>query len=82
MRNMKNLINKRHPNLALAAERISKACDEINKVRTFLPEDEKIVNEKIKQLLNDEVKIIGKKYIDIAPMTLEELALDKYAHIK
>ncbi|MCM1338544.1 MAG: hypothetical protein NC191_02605 [Muribaculaceae bacterium] len=81
LRNMSHLIRARHPEVASAAERINKECDIINQDRTFLPESEEIIKKQISQMLNGEAKKIGKKFIDISSMTLEELGLDKYANL-
>lgn len=77
MRNMGNIIKKRHPDVALSAERISRECDALNKDRTFLPDDEKKVTATIKRVVGEEIQKIGKEEIDIEPMNLKELGYDK-----
>ncbi|MCM1265588.1 MAG: hypothetical protein NC200_05245 [Candidatus Gastranaerophilales bacterium] len=81
MRNMSKVIRERHPELKAASERINKECDIINQDRTFLPADEIIVKEKIDKIWNKEAEQIGKDEIDIAPMSIKDLGLDKYTHL-
>lgn len=78
LRNMSKVIRERHPEIKNASERINKECDVINQDRTFLPADEIIVREKISRMLNKEAEQIGKEEIDINPISLKDLGLDKY----
>lgn len=77
LRNMGNIIRQRHPNIAKSAERINKECDALNRDRTFKPDDERKVIATINKVVGEEIKNIGKKEIDIAPMNLKELGYDK-----
>ncbi len=81
MRNMSLVIRKRYPEIAQAAKRISDFCDAYNMERTFLPEDEAIFCTKLKKEVNKETKALGIKEIDIEPISLKELGLDKYENI-
>lgn len=78
-RNMSKLIRERHPEINAATEKIGKECDIINKDRTFKPQDEVKISQKISQMLDNEANAIGKKEIDIEPMSLKELGLDLMA---
>lgn len=77
LRNMSKVIRKRHPEIANAAEKIREFCQSYNLKRTFLPEDEVIFNKKLSQVVENEIKTINKKEINITPMSLEDLGLDK-----
>lgn len=78
LRNLSRILREKYPAIGDAAENIRKVCNEINKDRTFLPEDEKIINQKLKSIWNAEAKKIGTKTIEIKDISLEELGLDKY----
>ena len=77
LRNLRIGIRKQHPDLALAADRIGKTCDEFD--RTFLPEDEIKIQQIItKHYKNKKIENIGKNNIDIEPFSLKDLGLEKY----
>ena len=76
LRNLRIGIRKQHPDLALAADRIGKTCDEFD--RTFLPEDEIKFNKLLQSTIKQEIENIGKNNIDIEPFSLKDLVLEKY----
>lgn len=82
LRNMRLVIREKHPDVAAAAERIGAFCDSYNMERTFLLEDEAIFSKNLKDFVNQEVKNLGKKEIDIEPISLKNLGLDKYENIQ
>ncbi len=79
LRSMRNGIRKQHPELAIAADRIGKVCDNFD--RTFLTENEIQFNEILRTAINNEIKQINKTKIDIEPMALKDLGLDKYENL-
>lgn len=81
LRGMSKVIKNRHPEINESAARIKKECNALNMERTFLPEDEVIFKEKLDNIVNEELKKIGKREIDIEPISLKELGLEKYENI-
>ncbi|MDE6138270.1 MAG: hypothetical protein K2F57_02230, partial [Candidatus Gastranaerophilales bacterium] len=79
MKGMRHGIRKQHPDIAEAADRIGKMCDSFD--RTFLPEDEMKFNELFTKTINNEIKKLNKKEVDITPFSLKELGLDKYEYL-
>lgn len=78
LRNLSRILREKYPAIRDAASNIRKVCDKINEDRTFLPEDEKIINKTLKDIWNAEAKKIGTKTIEINDISLKELGLDKY----
>ena len=78
LRNLSLYLKTNYPKLAAAADNIRKVCDEINANRTFFPEDELLILKKLAKVWNEEAKKIGTRSIDIEPLSLQQLGLDKY----
>ena len=81
LRNMSKVIYKRHPEIAASAERIKAFCNSYNAKRTFLPEDEAKFSKELYNIVQNEINTIGKNEIDIEPISLKELGLEKYENI-
>ncbi len=78
LKNLSLILREKYPAIGEAVTNIRKVCNDINKERTFLPEDEKVINKKLKNIWNAEAKKIGTKTIEIDKISLKELGLDKY----
>lgn len=72
---MREQIIKQHPELGQAAQRIQEKCAGIN--RTFLPEDEIIFQNQFKKAIQEEMKKLGTRKVELEPFNVREL-YEKY----
>ncbi len=76
--NMSRHLKEKYPQLKQAANHIRKERAKIIKTRTFKPQEEREIAAKLKKLWNLEAKKFGVKELDIEPISLQTLGLDKY----
>lgn len=68
---MKHQIIKQHPELGEAADRIHAKLT--GTLRTFLPEDEIIFKQVLKDAVKEEIKKLGTRKIELEPFNVKEL---------
>ena len=68
---MKHQIIKQHPELGEAADRIHAKL--AGTLRTFLPEDEIIFKSQLKKAIQEEMKKLGTRKVELEPFNVEEL---------
>lgn len=68
---MRKQIIKQHPELGEAGKRIQEKCAKIT--RTFLPEDEIIFKQVLKDAVKEEIKKLGTRKVELEPFNVKEL---------
>ena len=68
---MKHQIIKQHPELGEAADRIHAKL--AGTLRTFLPEDEIIFKSQLKKAIQEEMKKLGTRKVELEPFNVKEL---------